>query len=337
MRRRDIARFGYLIAAIVVLVIFLVYTNAQERKIEQRRAEALAPLIASGALDGCSYVRISRPDKDDVELLKKDGRWQVRLPDRFFPALPQDVDDFISYFDGIKPESIVSEDEAAFAKFGVDDESGVTVAFYASEEDSAPLAEFVMGKSGSDYYSIYARKMGDAKTYLIPENKSTLWNREAKLWRDTYPLRESREDFHSITIRTSDETFTLALGDDGFWAFADDPDARVNQEETVGLISRLTGLVGLNLINDEESAHGLDSPEWEFELGIGERTVTLAVSEEIEGSRFLYNSELDQVYEISSAPLQGLKTARKDYIQPEEPEDETEEAESSDTTQTEEP
>jgi hypothetical protein len=327
MRRRDIARFGYLIAAIAVLVVFLVYTNMQEQKVQQRREKALAPLIAPDVLDGCSYVAISQQNKDDVELLQKDARWHVRMPDRLFPALPEDVEDLVGYFDGIKPESVVSEDEAAFTRFGVDEESGVTVAFYAGEEESAPLAEFVMGDSGSDYYSIYARKLGDVKTYLIPENKSTLWNREAKLWRDTHPLRESREDFHSITIRTADETFTLALGDDGFWAFADDPDAPVNQEETVGLISRLTGLVGLNLVDDEESAHGLDSPEWEFELGIGERTVTLSASAESEDRRYLYNSELDQVYEISTAPLQGLKTARKDFIRKEEPADGAEEME----------
>jgi len=323
MKKRDFAKFGYLFAAIVVLVIFLVYTNLQERKIEERREEALIPLIASSALEGCSYVTISKAGEDDVELLKQIGKWHVRLPEKLFPALPEDVDDFFDYFNAVKPESIVSEDKAAFADFGVDEESGVSVRFFTTNESDTPVAELVMGKSGPDYFSVYARKLGDSKTYLIPENQSTLWNRKAKLWRDIYPFRESREDIHSITIRTADETFTVALGDDGFWAFGDGDLNTVNQEQTVGLISRLTGLVGLSLIDDTESEHGLDNPEWEFELGVGERTVTLSVSGEIEQRRYVRNSELDQVYEIGAAPLQGLKTARMDYVQPE---NETEEA-----------
>ncbi len=324
MKRKDFSKFGYLFAAIVVLVIFLVYTNLQERKIEERREEALTPLIASSALEGCNYVVISKAGEDDVELLRKNGRWYVQLPERLFPALPEDVDDFFHYFNAIKPESIVSEDKAAFADFGVDEESGVTVRFFSSVESDTPVAELVMGKSGPDYHSVYARKAGDGRTYLIPENQSTLWNRKAKLWRDTYPFRESREDIHSIAIRTADETFTVALGDDGFWAFGGGDPNTVNQEQTVGLISRLTGLVGLSLVDDVESQHGLDNPEWEFELGVGERTVTLSVSEEIEQKRYLRNSELDQVYQIGAAPLQGVKTARRDYVQRE---DETEETE----------
>jgi len=329
MKKRDFAKFGYLFAAIVVLVIFLVYTNLQERKIEERREEALAPLVAASSLEGCGYVLITKAGVDEVELLKQDGAWYVQLPERLFPALPEDVSDFFNYFDAIKPESIVSEDDAAFAEFGVDEESGVSVRFYAAKENDAPVAEFVMGKSGPDHYSVYARKVGDGKTYLIAGNQSTLWNRNAKLWRDTYPFRESREDIHSITIRTADEEFTVALGDDGFWTFTDGDPNTVNQEQTVGLISRLTGLVGLSLIDDADSEHGLDSPEWEFEIGVAERTVTLTISGETEQKRYVRNSELDQVYEVGAAPLEGLKTARMDYVQPK---DETEEAEESAVT-----
>ena len=329
MKQKDFAKFGYLFAAIVVLVIFLVYTNLQERKIEERRAEALTPLVTASSLEGCSYVVISKAGEDGVELLRQDGTWFVQLPERLFPALPEDVADFFDYFDAIKPESIVSEDSAAFAEFGVDEESGVSVRFFTNNESDTPVAELVMGKNGPDYYSVYARKVGDGKTYLIAGNQSTLWNRDAKLWRDTYPFRESREDIHSVAIRTADEEFALMLGDNGFWAFADGDPNTVNQEQTVGLISRLTGLVGLALVDDTDFEHGLDNPEWEFALGVGERTVELSVSGEIEQKRYIRNSELDQVYEIGAAPLEGLKTARMDYVQPE---DETEEAEETAST-----
>lgn len=324
MKKKDFAKFGYLFAAIIVLIIFLIYTSLQERKIEERREEALTPLVAASSLEGCDYVVITKAGEDGVELLRRDGTWHVQMPEKLFPALPDDVTDFFDYFDAIKPESIVSESSAAYAEFGVDEESGVSVQFFTDNESDTPVAGFVMGKSGPDYYSVYARKVGDGKTYLIAGNQSTLWNRNAKLWRDTYPFRESREDIHSVSIRTADEEFSLILGDDGFWAFADGDPNIVNQEQTVGLVSRLTGLVGLALIDDVTSEHGLDNPEWAFTLGVSERTVTLSISGEIEQKRYIRNSELDQVFEIGAAPLEGLKTARMDYIQPK---DETEEAE----------
>jgi len=317
MRKRD-SRFIWLAGVIVILAALLVYANLREREVEQRREAGLAPLFPDAEPAECDYIVIAQGKGQKVELVRQNGRWHVQLPDRLFPASPDDVEELTGYFESIKPESIVDRSPDRFADYGLDDAAAVNVRFFRAREDATPAIDLLLGDRGPDYRSVFARKAGDNVCYLIPGNVATLWEQKAELWRDKYPLREKREDFSRITIRTGEDEFSLELSEDGFWKFPDDEVNPVNQEETVGLISRLTGLVGLNLIDEPAPEYKLDQPEYEFVLGLGERTVTLAVSSEYDAKRLVHNSELDQAYSISATALEGVKLHRQDYVKHEE-------------------
>ncbi|OGK09826.1 MAG: hypothetical protein A2Y63_04785 [Candidatus Riflebacteria bacterium RBG_13_59_9] len=311
-------RFAWLLGAIVVLLIFLFYTNMQKKEVERRHEEPLAPFLEAAQIENCNYIVIAQGEERKVELVRADGKWRVQMPEALFPASPDDVKDFIEYFDGLRPESVVDRSEETFSDYGVDEEHAVAVKFFRQREDETPVLHLLMGNRGSDYRSVFTRKAGDNTTYLLGENQSTLWEQEADLWRDKYPLRESRDDFNAITVRSPAGAFTVVKGDEGFWEFTDDKVNKVNQELTVSLISRLTGLVGLSLRDEDHPEFKLNQPEFEFELGIGERVVTLAVSAEVEDKRYLRNSELNQIYALSAPAFEGILTERKEYIQPEE-------------------
>jgi hypothetical protein len=317
MKKKDLYRFGYLAAAILVLAVILVYANMQERSAESRREAALQPFFTAKASDA-GYILISQGQRI-VELTKQDDKWLVKLPDKLFPAAPEDVTDFLDYFVSLKPESIVDEGEKSFSSYNVDDVNAVAVRIFAKKGEAKTLVDMLMGKSGSDYYSVYARKAGGKEVYLIASNKATIWSREAALWRDKYPLRENRDDFSSVTVTAKEGSFSLKRGDDGYWVFADDAKDKVNQELTVSLLSRLTGLVGLNLIDTITPEMLLDKPEYTFDLGIGTRKVTLAISPAVGDKRYVRNSELGQVYDIAATVVQGLKTLRQDYVKKDEP------------------
>jgi hypothetical protein len=317
MKANDVMRFVYLFAAVIVLVLILVFSNMRERSVEKRREAALQPFFTAKPADA-GYVLIKQGTRE-VELTKTDGKWFVQLPGKLFPAVPEDAADLLNYFFNLKPESVVDEGDKTFTSYNVDDVNAVHVLIYAKKGEAKPLVDMYMGKSGSDYYSVYARKAGGNQVYSIASNQATIWNREAKLWRDKYPLRENRDEFNDITVTAKGGSFTLKRAADGYWAFADDAKNKVNQELTVSLISRLTGLVGLNLIDEVKPEMLLDKPEYTFDLGIGARKVTLTISPAIDTKRYVRNSETGQVYDISSAAVDGIKTLRQDYVKNDEP------------------
>lgn len=318
MKKKDIFRFVFLAGAIVILLGFVFYAKMQEKNIESRREATLAPFF-TGKPDDIGFVVMSKGELR-VELEKLDDRWMVLLKDKPFPAAPDDVKDLLEFFCGLTPENLIDDSGKSFNDYEVDDVNAVKVLLYAKKGQDKPLLEMFMGKSGSDYYSVYARKGGDNSVYQIGENKSTLWNRDMHLWRDKYPLRENRDDITTIAVTAKGATFTLQRDESGFWNFTDDKVNKVNQELTVSLISRLTGLVGLQLIDAVTPEMKLDQPEYQFALTIGARKTTISISPEVGDKRYVRNSELNQVYEISSAAVSGLKIERKDYVATDKPE-----------------
>lgn len=320
MKKKDVYRFVFLAGTIVFLLGFVLYARIQESIIESRREAALAPFF-TGKPDDIGYVVMSKGEQR-VELVKQDDRWMVMHKGKPFPASPDDVKDLLEYFCGLTPENLIDDSGKSFTDYEVDDLNAVAVQLYGKKGQEKPLLEMFMGKSGSDYYSVYARKGGDNSVYQIGGNKSTLWNRDMHLWRDKYPLRENRDDITTIAVTAKGVSFTLQRDESGFWNFTDDKVNKVNQELTVSLISRLTGLVGLRLIDAATPDMKLDQPEYQFALTIGARKTTVSISPEVGDKRFVRNSELNQIYEISSAAVSGLQVERKDYVAVDKPKQE---------------
>ncbi len=316
MKKNDIIRFSYMAGAIALLLLFFTYAKMQEKAIETRREATLAPFF-TGKPSDVGYIAISK-GQNLVELENKDSRWYVQLPDTLFPAPPDDVKELLDYFCGLTPENLVDEGDKSYAEYEVDDVNAVSVRLYGKKGEQKPLLEMFMGKSGSDYYSIYVRKGGINAVFQVAQNKSTLWTRDVRLWRDKYPLRENRDDFNTITINAKGSSFTLKRDETGFWKFADDAVSQVNQELVVSLVSRLTGLVGLQIVDAVTPDMKLDQPEYEFGLAIGSRKTVITISSDVHGKRYVRNSELNQAYEISAAAVDGIKVERKDYVKAEE-------------------
>lgn len=325
MSKSDLTKFGFLAAAIVLLVLLLAYAKFQQRHVETVKEAVVAELFPGAKLDDVNYIRIHQgPSGDNLELVREDSRWFVKMPERLFPAAPEDVKDLLDFFRDIKPDRVASQDAADYATYELTDEQAVSVSMFEAEDAGEPVLELMMGKAGPDYRSVFARTPASDISYLIGKTQATLWQRKADAWRDVYPLREKREDITSVTIHSPDDGFTVALDDKGFWQFTDTPEVTAKQEAVVGLISRMTGLVGLELIDEPIHEHGLDTPDFSLDFIIGGRQVTLSFSPEIETFRFVRNSWLNQVYKISASAVQGLNLARKDFVQPPKEEDKTE-------------
>jgi hypothetical protein len=317
MNKSDLTKFGLLAVAILLLVLMLAYARFQQRHVEAVKEAVVAELFPDAKLDNVNYIRIHQgPSGDNVELVQQEGRWFVKLPERQFPASPDGIKDLLDFFRGVKPDRIASQSADDYATYDLTDDKAISVSMFQAEDAGEPELELMMGKAGPDSRSVFARKPASDISYLIGKTQATLWQRKALAWRDEYPLREKREDISAITVHSPGGEFTVSLDDKGFWQFADTPGVTVKQEAVVSLISRMTGLVGLELIDQPTHEHGLDKPDFSLDFAIGDRKVTLSFSPEMETNRFVRNSWLDQVYKISASAVQGLKLDRQEFVQP---------------------
>lgn len=325
MNKSDIVKFGILAVAILLLVLMLVYAKFQQRHVEAVKEAVVAELFPGANLDSVNYIRIHQgPSDEDVELVQQEGRWFVKLPERLFPANPDDIKDLLDFFRNIKPDRVASQSADDFATYDLTDSRAISVSMFEAIETGEPVQELLLGKAGPDGRSVFARKPASDISYLIGKTQATLWQRKALAWRDEYVLREKREDVTSVTVHSPEGEFVVNLDETGFWKFTDTPEVTVKQEAVVALISRMIGLVGLEFIDDPIHEHGLDNPDFSLDFTLGSRQIKLSFSPEMEANRFVRNSWLDQVYKISASAVQGLNLSRQEFIQPPKAETESE-------------
>ncbi len=106
-------------------------------------------------------------DDTKAEFIRYDTTWAM-------PAYPGDelrkwrVDNFFKNVLGVSRESLVSENPAKFATYGVDEVQGRQVEIY--DLDGNLAGHLIVGRSSSNYQSSFIRKLGSDEVYLSTVN-----------------------------------------------------------------------------------------------------------------------------------------------------------------------
>lgn len=313
MISRSTISYGLLLIAIVVLGLLYLYATLSEQTIEARKSAELKPFFPEITESNLGFVRFEKNGKK-IELKKEGDKWLVKLSEnRWFPVNPMDARDLVDYFVGLEPAELISEGKEKLEKFELTEEKALKVSLGKSPEDKN-LSRIYLGKAGPDFSSTYAVKPGEAKIYLISENKNSFWQREPKAWRDNYPFREQKELVSKITFTRGKETFILEKDKDGFWQFTYPAGLKVDSSKVTELLSRLVNLVAMDLLDEERPEYGLDKPDFSIAFKFPDKEVSLIVSSEKDAKRYVKNTYYNQIYALSASTWTGIPLKMEDFI-----------------------
>jgi hypothetical protein len=173
----------------------------------------------------------------------------------------------------LEADELVASDVKDFAQYGLDAPSRSVAAVV--EGAPAPLA-VDFGAKSPDGSSIYARKPGEAKVYLVASWVEGSFDKKPFDLRDRDLLHVKRDDVRSLEIAGPDGSYALARSEAGEWAFTKPLATRAGRWAVDGLLGTIEGLrmesVAGESVSDAKDVarYGLAKPS---------RTVTLVTKD----------------------------------------------------------
>ncbi|MCX6133132.1 MAG: DUF4340 domain-containing protein [Ignavibacteriales bacterium] len=210
MTRNTYVLLGLL--AVLIIIAYFVMQKPGERSSTGENSEMLAS-VDSIALD---RIEIKSPTAS-VVLEKKGVEWFVESPVSY-KADQSNVATLIHSARTLRIDNIVSNKPDKHAVFQVDTATGTLVRLM---QGGAEKGAFILGKAGSSYSDMYARRAASNEVALVSGASSFVFNRPVKEWRDRTILSVPKETIKEVRYQYGDTTFVLAFRD-GAWTIGRD-------------------------------------------------------------------------------------------------------------------
>jgi hypothetical protein len=201
MTRNTYALIGVLV--VLVILAYLVMQKPGERSSTGESGELLVS-VDSLAVD---RIEIKSPTVD-VTLQKKGVEWFVESPVSY-KADQSNVAALIHGSKALQVSNIVSTKPDKHSVFQVDS-TGTRVKMF---QNGVEKTSFILGKSGSSYSELYARRTASNDVALVNGASSYVFSRPVKDWRDRTILSTPRERIKEVRYQYGDTTFVLAYQD----------------------------------------------------------------------------------------------------------------------------
>lgn len=192
-----------IVLAALVVVAYLVMQKPGERSSSGEGGEYLV------AVDSLSVDQIEiKVSTGRVAFQKKGVEWFVEAPVSY-RADQANIASLIHSAKSLRIDNIVSDKPEKHSVFQVDS-TGTIVRMLQNGKEKAT---FILGKPGSSFTEMYARRAASNDVALVSGASSYMFNRPLKDWRDRIIFATPKESIHEVRFQYGDTTFVLAQKD----------------------------------------------------------------------------------------------------------------------------
>ena len=160
-------------------------------------------------------LKVTVKGGDSIDLVKEGSFWKLTAPFAA-PADTSAVDSMFTSLEKLEADELVADQVKDFAQYGLDAPSRSVQAVV--EGASQPL-EIDFGAKSPDGGSVYARKSGEAKVYLVASWIEGSFDKKPFDLRDRDLLHVKRDDVRSLEVTGPEGSYALARTEAGEWAF----------------------------------------------------------------------------------------------------------------------
>jgi hypothetical protein len=293
-----------LIILAVIVIIWLVQSGLEERKISLKKVENFLDI------DIAAVDRIEVITKiDSVMLYKENSRWY--LQDTIPRLADQNViNNVLDVSDTLQVESIVSQNPENQHEFEVDDKNGMLISFFQGGEKKNSL---VVGKMNRGFTHTYIRKPESDDVYLCVGPLSYVFNRPGTGWLDRTILSIMSGNVAVVEFQYPDRSFKL-IKKDTSWVVSLPPYIDSTKADTKivdPLISKLLILEATDFVNAADSGLvDFENPSLviNFELLSGNsETITFGVEYPDGVRRYCVKKGLSEIFVIKRSLYDTFK------------------------------
>lgn len=266
--------------------------------------------------DALVNVNISDVDKIEVnsngkkqELVKASGEWVVSSSGNL-KADQEAVNTMLDKIKEIKKDDVASNNPDNKASFEVD-EKGVEVKLFKGADQ---LADFFVGKSGSDFNSTYVKAASDDNVYITKSFIRQYFDKDD--FRDLKIFNFDKEKVSEIKLEQAGKDAVVLQKKDGAWKAQWYDKFDMDESKVNSLLSSLANLSAKDIVQDKDAASaGLNDPKIKasvkFEDG-SEEAINIG-DKLVSGDYYTKRSAADAIYTVPESTVQQLQKGKDDF------------------------
>jgi len=267
---KEFWKTGLALLALLALGSYIWFVERKREPKPEGEREKVAVLAIDKAK--AKEVTITAAGGLTIDVVKQDGAWKLTAP-AAAPADTSAVETMLGSLEKLEADEVVADSVSDFAQYGLATPSRSVTAVV--EGAAAPLAiEF--GAKSPDGGSVYARKPGEAKVYLVPSWVESGFDKKPFDLRDRDLLHVKRDDVRTLEVASPEGGFALARTDAGEWAFTKPLATRAGRWSVDGLLGTIE-----NLRMDSVAGESVSDPKQIASYGLAKptRSVTLVTKD----------------------------------------------------------
>lgn len=312
MKNKEFSILILTLAVLVVLLLVVANPFKQPGTVSAKGSPLFPALLAK------EPARIVVDGRNDLTLWKEGPEWLVNgdAEGEAFPADTAGVLKALRAVQAATNKEVVSANPEKQSIFQVDT-TGTTVTILAA--DSTVLADFVIGKSGSDYATNYLRPKSDNSVYLVGERIKSQFDRPSRGLRDMFILRVPKEEITRIEITRGDTVTSVEAKADGAWEMLAPKQGVLKKDYASRLVNTISNFRGDELVAGEGEDRGFETPFLRVNVVLKngtDRTITVGDTTKVEGRRYARLDGRKWVYEIGAYRIDTLTRPADEILEP---------------------
>ncbi|NIN51104.1 MAG: DUF4340 domain-containing protein [Gemmatimonadales bacterium] len=207
MTPRQLKRLAVVLVAVLILWGMLEMLGGRSDMIEE--VGLLRPVTAAEV----DTIELAGPD-DTVRLVQSvPGTWSVNG----YPASADGVSELFRAIAESVKASLVARSPSSHQRMGVDTASGKRLRIVRGDNT---LANLVVGRQGRQFRTVYARRDGDDRVYLMEGALAPLLDRSLTDWRDKRIVAVEPDSITRVAVERGGSGYAIERAAEG-WTFTD--------------------------------------------------------------------------------------------------------------------
>mgnify|MGYP002725555694 CR=1 FL=1 len=285
-----------------VLLVFIIIIEqpGSDKSKKDKSAKFFIPKLV---IKEVQKIGIQKPNKKEIILEKKDGKWQVN-DGRYLPANSKKIEDFLKANHALKQIGLVSKNPNRMSVYSVDEKMGRKIRIWNNKKDK--IADFFVGKITKD--GQFLRHSNSNSVYETIPSLSAFLPDGAEGWKDKTLLNIDEDKAISITLKYPKKELVLKNyfvdHKSGEWKISKPKTGKIDEDSLKKLFEQLKKFEAKSFASiDEEKNTDFKKPDYKISVRMTDnsmKSISFVEKDEDEKDLYAKKDKSDIVYIVSS-------------------------------------
>ncbi len=281
----------------VTLIVFIIIVE-QPGNNESKQKKNAKFFIPKMIIDEVEKIGIQKPNKKEIILEKRNGKWEVN-DGGYFLADKKRMEDFLKKINELKENELTSKNPNRMSIYAIDKKTGVNIRIWNNKKKK--IADFFAGKY--DEKGQFIRHNNSNSVFYSNISLASFLFDGANSWKDKVILSLDKYNVTKINLKNTGKELALEMYTADEWNVIKPKKYKANKSDMNNLFVQLKKLEATSFANTDESKKAnFKQPDYQLSLTLADKsiqTVSFSIKDKDKKEYYAKSNKSDLIYIIS--------------------------------------